>query len=87
MRHLNREVARSEHQSSYYPGGFSKGSVHSAYDPFAERRGVYVGAAEGRDVLGKKAAANYKRVRSLCPEDVQNLETRIRTMLDTARCP
>jgi len=30
------------------------------YDFFAQQRGVYAAAAEGRDVLGKAAAANYK---------------------------
>jgi hypothetical protein len=57
------------------------------YDPFAEQRGVCFAAAEGRDVLGKEAAANYKRVRALCPDDIQNLETRIRLALETGQCP
>ncbi len=57
------------------------------FDPFAEQRGVFFAAAEGRDVLGKEAAANYRRVRALCPEDIKNIETRIRTVLETGQCP
>lgn len=47
-------------------------SVHAA------TRGLSRSAYEGRELLAKEAAANYSRIRRLCPEDVGNLEVRIR---------
>ncbi len=57
------------------------------YDPYAKARGVLFAAGEGRDPLGREAAANYKRVRQLCPEDVAGLEQRIRIAVETSQCP
>lgn len=51
------------------------------YLPYAKQRGLDGGPTEGRDTLGKEAAANDPRVRQLCPEDVASLETRLRTAL------
>lgn len=51
------------------------------YSPYATARGLGDAAYEGRDVLGREAAANYGRIRQLCPEDVANLEDRVRVAL------
>lgn len=48
------------------------------YDQFAKARGVYSAPYQGRDTLSREAAKNYKRIRTLCPEDVKALEDRIR---------
>lgn len=47
------------------------------YLPFAEERGVLDHPWEGRKTLAREAAANYKRIRNRCPEDVAALEERI----------
>lgn len=51
------------------------------YLPYAERRGVAKGPGEGRKILGKEAAKNYSRLRTLCPEDIGNLEQRLKKQL------
>lgn len=53
------------------------------YDEFAKVRGVYSAPYQGRDTLSRDAARNYKRIRSLCPEDVKRLEDRIREVRRT----
>ena len=57
------------------------------FDPYARERGVLFAAGEGRDPLGRQAAANYKRIRSLCQGDVAILEKRIRTAVVSGQCP
>lgn len=51
------------------------------YLPFAESRGVLDQPGEGRGKLAREAASKYQRIRALCREDVQNLESRIRERL------
>lgn len=51
------------------------------YLPYAQIRGVAAAPAEGRGILANESAANYKRLRSRCPEDVQSLEGHIRVGL------
>lgn len=57
------------------------------FDPYIASRNLTFAAGEGRDIVGREAAANYKRIRNLCKEDVLNLEQRIRAMLETGVCP
>lgn len=47
------------------------------YEPFAKRRGLFGAIGEGRKRLALEAARRYPRIRQLCREDVQALETRI----------
>ena len=47
------------------------------YDVYAAKRGVANAAYEGREVLAKEAARNYRRIRRLCREDVLALEQRV----------
>jgi hypothetical protein len=51
------------------------------FDAIASARGVASGPGEGRIALTSEAAANYPRIRKLCPDDVGALETRIRNAL------
>ena len=51
------------------------------FQPFAERRGVLDQPGQGRGKLAIEAAARYDRIRSLCKEDVLNLESRIKQRL------
>ncbi|MEW6219820.1 MAG: hypothetical protein AB1634_09850 [Thermodesulfobacteriota bacterium] len=53
------------------------------FEPLARRRGLAHEPGQGRKTLGQEAAANYPRVRALCPEDVQALEDRIRAWVAT----
>lgn len=53
--------------------------------PFAQRRGVLSGLAEGRKALAEDAAREYHRIRQRCPEDVKNLEERIAEWLTRQR--
>jgi len=48
------------------------------FTPFAEQRGVQDEPYEGRETLALEAAKKYSRIRKLCPEDVLNLESRIK---------
>lgn len=47
------------------------------FRPIAEQRGLMAEPGEGRKTLGMEAAKRYTRIRQLCPEDIQALETRI----------
>lgn len=49
--------------------------------PFAKQRGCLAHPAEGRGALAAEAAANYRRIRQLCPEDVRDLEERVAAVL------
>lgn len=58
-----------------------RGEAHAKetyFEPYARRRGLLGAPFGGRQILGQEAAANYPRIRQLCPEDVGNLEERIR---------
>jgi hypothetical protein len=57
------------------------------YVLYAQRQNAHTGPYGGREVLAKKAALNYQRIRQLCVEDVAALEERVRTALQTGRCP
>lgn len=49
----------------------------SYFIPLAEHRGLTDEPGQGRTTIGREAALNYTRVRSRCPEDFVNLETRL----------
>ncbi|MBI2863488.1 MAG: hypothetical protein HYX94_02880 [Chloroflexi bacterium] len=49
--------------------------------PFVESKNLGNEPGEGRRTLATEAARNYPRVRSLCPEDIGRLETRLRQWL------
>ena len=51
------------------------------FEPLAINRNLTNEPGEGRTTLGREAAANYTRVRSLCVEDLQQLENRLRAVL------
>ena len=51
------------------------------YIPFAKSRGVLNLPGEGRGKLATEAAKRYRTIKSKCPEDVANLETRISNFL------
>ena len=53
------------------------------FEPYAEQRGVEHELSGGRKVLAEQAARRYKRIRRLCPEDVANLEGRIKEWIKT----
>lgn len=57
------------------------------YEPYAEQQNAYAGPYGGREILARKAAANYQRIRQLCVHDVGALEDRIRAALETGQCP
>ncbi|BBL74077.1 hypothetical protein [Methylomagnum ishizawai] len=48
------------------------------FKPIAERRGLLDEPGEGRRTLGIEASKRYVRIRQLCPEDIQALESRIK---------
>lgn len=50
------------------------------FEPYVQRRGLAGSPFGGRQILGQEAAANYSRIRKLCPEDVAALEERIRRL-------
>lgn len=52
------------------------------FEPLARGRGLTAEPGEGRTTLGREAAQNYARVRSRCPEDIGNLETRLNTRIE-----
>ncbi len=52
------------------------------FEPFAAKRGVKDQPGGGRKTLAQEAAANYRRVRQLCPEDIQALEGRVRAHVE-----
>ncbi|MBL8945370.1 MAG: hypothetical protein JNK45_19555 [Myxococcales bacterium] len=53
----------------------------SYFEPYVRLRGLQDILQSGRDVLAREAAARYKRVRQLCPEDLGRLEGRLRDAL------
>ena len=52
------------------------------FEPFARQRGLTDEPGEGRTTMGREAAQNYARVRTLCREDIQALETRLINWLE-----
>jgi hypothetical protein len=48
------------------------------FTPFAEQKSLQDEPYEGRESLALEAAKRYSRIRKLCPEDVVNLESRIK---------
>jgi hypothetical protein len=50
------------------------------FEPYVRQRGLADSPFGGRQKLGQEAAANYARIRKLCPEDVAYLEERIRRL-------
>lgn len=54
------------------------------YAAFARSRGLQSEPGQGRRTLAEESARRYGRIRQLCPEDVQNLEQRVRNWV-TAR--
>jgi hypothetical protein len=54
------------------------------FAPLAAQLGLSDGPGEGRRALGIAAARNYRAVRHLCQEDVQQLEQRIAAHLQAA---
>ncbi len=53
------------------------------YDPYARQRRLLEAPYEGRNRLAREAAGSYGRIRQLCPEDVGDLESRIRAAFGT----
>ncbi len=53
------------------------------FEPLAKSRNLIQEPGQGRTTLGREAAANYARVRSLCPEDIQQLEERLRAAISS----
>ncbi len=49
--------------------------------PFAEAKNLLISPGEGRKILAKEAAKQYKRIRQLCPEDIENLEKRVQSWI------
>lgn len=47
------------------------------FEPFAKTRGLTDEPGQGRKTLAREAAANYRRIRELCHEDVASLEGRL----------
>lgn len=47
------------------------------FEPLARARGVMDGPGQGRKTLARQAAGSYARIRSLCQEDVAELEKRL----------
>ena len=48
------------------------------FEPLDRQRGLTREPGEGRTTMGREAAANYRRVRSRCTEDIEFLETRLK---------
>ena len=51
------------------------------FEPLARERGVHEEPGGGRKTLATEAARRYSRIKRLCPEDIGNLEQRIRELL------
>ncbi|MEI6044370.1 MAG: hypothetical protein WCS37_08265 [Chloroflexota bacterium] len=49
--------------------------------PFAKECGVINEPGEGRKTLANEVVSRYKRIRRICPEDIANLEGRIKNWL------
>jgi len=52
------------------------------FEPYVVLRGLATHPFGGRQVLGREAARNYVRIRRLCPDDVENIEKRLRKRLE-----
>lgn len=52
------------------------------FEPLAASRNLLDEPGEGRRTLAEEAAKHYKRILQLCPEDVANLQARIKTLLN-----
>jgi hypothetical protein len=57
-------------------------SKEAYFEPFARNRGLLDEPGQGRKTLAREAAANYRRIRDLCQEDVAALEGRLAAALD-----
>ncbi|NOZ78358.1 MAG: hypothetical protein GXP48_04095 [Acidobacteria bacterium] len=55
------------------------------FEPFAKERGVDGEPGGGRKTLALEAVRNFPRIVRLCPEDMGNLRTRIRSWLQGCR--
>lgn len=57
------------------------------YEPFAKYLGIFNRGklGGGRKELGEEAAKNYQRIKQLCQEDVVNLESRIKVILNSTK--
>ncbi len=64
------EVRQEEHPKERY------------FIPLAKQQNLLETPGEGRKIMAEKAAGNYKRLQQLCPEDLLNLEQRIKDWLD-----
>lgn len=53
------------------------------FRPYAQSHGMLESPGEGRKILGDQAAKNYRRLRSLCVEDLQSLESNIKQWLES----
>jgi hypothetical protein len=53
------------------------------FHPFVQARGLTNEPGHGRRTLGQEAAANYRRVKKRCQEDIAVLENRLRVWLDS----
>jgi hypothetical protein len=51
------------------------------FEALAKQRGLTDEPGEGRTTMGREAAQNYTRVRSRCPENIQELERRLKEWL------
>ena len=67
------EVRREEHPKERY------------FIPLAKQQNLLETPGEGRKIMAEKAAGNYKRLRQLCPEDLLNLEQRIKDWIDEVK--
>ncbi len=52
------------------------------FEPFANQRGLANSPGQGRKLLAEEAAQRYSRIRSLCCEDIVDLEDRIHAWFD-----
>ena len=50
--------------------------------PFATQRKLLDAPGEGRKTLAEEAARRYDRIRQLCPEDIADLEDRVRSFVE-----
>jgi hypothetical protein len=51
------------------------------FEPLAAQRNLLDEPGAGRTTMGQEAAAEYSKVRSRCPEDIQQLESRLKAWL------
>lgn len=79
-------IAGQEKQS--WPKGWNWSDIRAHrdpketyFEPLANSRNLQNEPGQGRTTLGREAAANYARVRTLCKEDIQSLEDRLKAVL------